>query len=90
MCGPYGWGKFDDGKNMSTALAGVQPEIFRSNVDPADLNVDPADKYTFSFIGDGQNGLAAAFDFRGIDDLSEIQNVRLNFQPGLRSMGCFK
>ena len=56
----------------------------------ADLNIDPADKYAFPFIGDGQNCLAAAFNLRGINDLSEIQNVRLDLQPGLRSMDCFK
>ena len=86
MCGPYGWGKFDDGKNMGTALAGAQTEFFRCYVYPSDLNIDPADENAFTFIGDGQNSLAAAFNFRGIIDLSKIQNIRLNFQPGLGSI----
>ena len=90
MGGPYGWGKFDDGKNMGAAFARIQSEFFRCRIDPAYLNIDPAYKDPFAFIRDGQNCLSAAFDLRGIIDLSEIQNVRFCFQPGLRSLGRFK
>ena len=90
MCGPYGWGKFDDRKYVGAALAGVQPKIFRNDIDPADLDVDPSDQHTITFIGDGQNSLSAVFNFRSIVDLSEIQYVRLGFEPRLRDMDRFQ
>ena len=71
---------------MGAALAGVQPEFFWCDIDPTDLNIYPSYKYAFTFIGDRQNCLAAAFDFRGVNDLSKIQDIWLDFQPGLRSL----
>ena len=75
---------------MGAALAGIQPKIFRNDIDPADLDIDPSDQHTITFIGDGQNSLSAVFNFRSIVDLSEIQYVWLGLEPRLRDMDRFQ
>ena len=90
MGSPYGWGQFDDRKNMRAALSRIQTKCLGRYIDPSHLDVDLADQNPFPFIRDEQDSLSAVFNFSGITQLPEIQNIRLDFQPSLGSLNGIK